>query len=522
METTLINGIQWCDTTGRSIQAHGGCMISSGSAWFWLGENRNTDDSFRAVSMYRSIDLVAWEFVGDVLSMESAPELHHCNVERPKVVFNQNTGRYVMWMHWENGKDYSEAKCAVASCDKIDGNYQFHGCFRPLETSAGVIDHGKPGYMSRDCSLFVDDDGSGYFISAANENADLHLYRLTSDYLGVETLAAVLFKGGKREAPAIFKRKHVYFLLTSGTSGWKPNQAMYTTSTSLFEGWSPLTPVGDATTFGSQAACVVDLSRGSQSEFLYMGDRWAGAWKGKVNASSYVWLPLCFPSDSTLGMIWASNLCVCHGHVRRSSEDCVVFKSAKSRLYLSVAGSATNLGAKVVQSGLPGASDPFWRLNYNEKGFFRLMNRHGGTVICPHQESESSGVGIEITHNWNRDPQLWTVHCCGKGRYRVQNKKSGLFLGVSSSRDSLQVQQLDATEEDTVIWLIESSASTRLTRGKVASSFKMEQGALRSGKAGNAFSTPSRGFLCLLLLSLFVSMLGLQLRGAFSNYTVVA
>ena len=34
--------------------------------------------------------------------------------------------------------------------------------------------------MSRDDTLFKDDDGKAYFISAANENADLMLYELST------------------------------------------------------------------------------------------------------------------------------------------------------------------------------------------------------------------------------------------------------------------------------------------------------------------------------------------------------
>jgi hypothetical protein len=54
-----------------------------------------------------------------------------------------------MWMRWENGVNYGEARAAVASSATVDGNYTYHGSFRPL-ANTGVVDHGKPGYMSRD------------------------------------------------------------------------------------------------------------------------------------------------------------------------------------------------------------------------------------------------------------------------------------------------------------------------------------------------------------------------------------
>ncbi len=197
---SVLNGTQFTTTTGTPIQAHGGGVIKVGPYYYWFGENRNPNSTFFAVSCYRSTDLKNWEFRNNVLTANSAAELNPANIERPKVVYNSNTGRYVMWMHWENGVNYGEARAAVASSATVDGNYTYHGSFRPL-ANTGVVDHGKPGYMSRDCTLFVDSDGTGYFISAANENADLHVYRLTFDYMAIDNLVVKLWVGQKREAP---------------------------------------------------------------------------------------------------------------------------------------------------------------------------------------------------------------------------------------------------------------------------------------------------------------------------------
>src|SRR5262249_40059128 len=42
----------------------------------------------------------------------------------------------------------------------------------------------------------------------------------------------------------------------------------------------------------------------STTSFLYLGDRWAGAWGGRVNDSTYVWLPLTFSTNTSLSMSW--------------------------------------------------------------------------------------------------------------------------------------------------------------------------------------------------------------------------
>jgi len=273
---SLINAIQWADTSGNPIQAHGGGMIKVGTYYYWFGENRDDTGHFKGVSCYRSTDLVNWTYIRDVLTKNSASELNYSWVERPKVMYNASTGQFVMWMHWEDGVNYGQARAAVAYCSTVDGNYTYQGSFRPL-SGQGITDHGIDGYMSRDCSVFVDTDGTGYFISAANENADLMLYKLTADYKRIDSLVAKLFAGSKREAPCLFKRGNYYFLLTSGCTGWSPNQAMYSVSSSLSSGWSNLTNIGDGNTFYSQPAFVIPVQGTSSTTYLYTGDRWGGA-----------------------------------------------------------------------------------------------------------------------------------------------------------------------------------------------------------------------------------------------------
>lgn len=300
-DASLANGLQFCDTDGNIIHAHGGGLLYYGGYYYWYGECRD-GWLFNSVRCYRSADLVNWEYRGAILTKDSAPELNSCNIERPKVVYNAANDTFVMWAHWENGEHYGEAKCCVAYGNTPDGNFTYVGSFRPLEDSVVSKHDGLPGYMSRDCTLFVDDDGTGYFISAANENADLHVYKLTPDYLDIESLQIVLFEGLKREAPCLFKRNGYYFMLTSGCTGWDPNQAKYSYATSITGTWSNLINIGNSTTYNSQPTYVQPIQGTSGTSYLYMGDRWAGAWDGEVMHSRYVWMPLTFNSDTDMQM----------------------------------------------------------------------------------------------------------------------------------------------------------------------------------------------------------------------------
>ena len=127
---TVTNGTQFTDTSGNPVHAHGGGVIKVGSYFYWFGEDRNSDNTFRYVDAYRSTDLKSWEFRGHVLSQSSATELATAYIERPKVIYNASTGKFVMWMHKENGVDYSEARAAVAVSDTVDGTYTDQGSFR--------------------------------------------------------------------------------------------------------------------------------------------------------------------------------------------------------------------------------------------------------------------------------------------------------------------------------------------------------------------------------------------------------
>jgi beta-xylosidase len=278
----IVNGAEWVDTEGNVINAHGGGMLKVGEYYYWIGENRR-DGVF--VSCYRSKDLMNWEFRGNLLTRDSHAELDKANIERPKVVYNQKTGKYVMWMHYEYGGNYDKARAAVAWSDDIEKPFTYVKSFRPFDN------------MSRDCTLYRDSDGTAYFLSAARENYDLILYKLTDDYLDVKEQLLTLWPGGHREAPAIVKRGKYYFLMTSGCTGWAPNQGKYAYAKSLTGPWSELKNIGDNVTFDTQSTFIVPVEGKKQTSYLYIGDRWDGR---RYFNSKYIFFPLSFPTDTTM------------------------------------------------------------------------------------------------------------------------------------------------------------------------------------------------------------------------------
>ncbi|KHD78189.1 RICIN domain-containing protein [Actinoplanes utahensis] len=420
---TVTNGVQFTDTSGAGVHAHGGGVIRVGAYWYWFGENRNADDTFKAVSVYRSADLRTWEFRNNVLTSSSAAELGSAKIERPKVIYNPATGRYVMWMHKENGTDYGEARAAVASSATVDGVYTYHGSFRPLN------------HMSRDITLW-DDGGTAYMISAADENRDLQIYRLTADYLQVATLVGNFWDNATREAPAMFKRNGVYFLLTSGTSGWNPNQAKYATATSIGGPWSGWTNVGDSTTFGSQPAYVLPVG----NSFLYMGDRWAGAWSGPVNDSRYVWLPIAFPSSTSMSLSWYPTVTIdaAAGAVTGNPATYYRLTNQNSGKVLDVVSASMADNAEVKQYAWNGGGNQRWEFQDAGSGYFRIVAQHSGKCLDVANASAADGANVIQWACGNGTNQQWSL---SGGQLRARHSGKCLDVVSSNTADGADVQQ---------------------------------------------------------------------------------
>ncbi len=277
MYKILKNGIDWLDTNGNHIHCHGGHIVKFGDTYYWYGEDRRAS---AYVSCYASKDLLNWEFKKDILTAYSKIDDlygYNCqllidgkkiNIERPKVVYNEKTKKYIMWAHYENGSNYLDAAIALASCDTPDGDFVYHGFFRPF------------GHMSRDCNVFCE-NGKMYFASASNENADLHIYQMNDTYTGVEKLVQKAFVGESREAPAFFNFNNKTYVITSRCTGWLPNQGGYAYADNIESDWSEIFDFGDDTTYHSQSTAVLTLEIAGQTQYIYIGDRWGGnQWDG--------------------------------------------------------------------------------------------------------------------------------------------------------------------------------------------------------------------------------------------------
>lgn len=392
----------WYDTDGRHIQAHGGQVVTTEengqTVSYWYGEDRtNGYWNSPGVAVYRSTDAKNWTNLGDALrSISTRDDLltpyfedlydtvdengqprtekidalaYHLNstqnsdytaiFERPKVLHNAKTGKWVMWWHADGrtepgGSTYARSMAAVAVSDSPAGPFRMTGAFRmPNRTDyQACTQYAVPG-QARDMTVFQDDDGKAYISYSSEENYSLYVAALDDAYTNVthttdrDTLDVnqysedgrypyvfadgapaapergkdfqIVKECGHLEAPAIFERDGTYSVVTSGATGWAPNPQTYYTTKNLMGTWirgvdandvnetvsynaipdggDGLLSIGDVrrSTFGSQTTNVFELEPG---KFVYMGDRWN---EGKSD-STYVWLPLTVGENGRLEM----------------------------------------------------------------------------------------------------------------------------------------------------------------------------------------------------------------------------
>lgn len=283
------NGTMWLDTDGNPIQAHGGMIEKFDGIYYWYGENKAGETvlkenglhrvDFIGFSCYSSADCISWKNEGLVLKASDQPgsPLHKSRVgERPKVLYNEKSRKYVMWFHLDS-HDYMTAHTGVAVADRPTGPFQF------------VREMCPNRFDSRDMTLFKDTDGKAYLIYSSDWNKTLRIAQLTDDYLDVNGVYSHAFPEQEREAPAIFIKDGLYYMITSGCTGWEPNNALFGISHNIFSGWKligdPCTGENARQTYFGQSTYVFE----KDGRHYLMLDHWNPS---NLKESGYSILPV--------------------------------------------------------------------------------------------------------------------------------------------------------------------------------------------------------------------------------------
>lgn len=283
--TSFKPGGKWLDSDGVHIDCHGGNIIyvDSLKTYFWYGEHRGEP---RGASCYSSTDLYNWKKEGVVMEKGNIQIF-----ERPKVIYDENNHRYVMWFHYD-GNGYTVAELGVAVSKSPTGPFILKDHYRPN------------GHESRDIGLYFDSETEKAYIgyAADHTNLTIRIVELSADYLSLTTNDVDI--KAHCEGPGILKKNGVFYLLTSQCSGWTPNPGTYYTAPDIMGPYASQGSsfIGDAgnNSFNSQP-CFIFKIPGYANAYLYMGDRWNG---GGRPDSEYVFLPITITAEGKMELHW--------------------------------------------------------------------------------------------------------------------------------------------------------------------------------------------------------------------------
>ncbi|WP_052670649.1 family 43 glycosylhydrolase [Draconibacterium sediminis] len=318
------NRLIWPDNNGTHINAHGGSITFHNGIYYWYGEHKIEDFSEikcsyldevpkqdyigglseAGIHCYSSKDLKNWKDEGIVLSVnykdETDPLAYGSIVERPKVLYNSFTKRFVMHFKLKSkqtdeifARHGSPMYYGVATSDNPRGPFSYSHRYLAGFSDEGAGDH----------TLFVD-KGRAYVFFAAKPGHIMYYSKLSDDYLNpIDGFKRCEGIAERFEAPALFKYNEKYYMFGSGTKGWDPTPPKFATSTSIEGPWTeldysngflkgsaknPMSDIGAETTFGGQCTYILKVP-GTEKQFIAMYDLWDPIEQYK---SSYFWLPI--------------------------------------------------------------------------------------------------------------------------------------------------------------------------------------------------------------------------------------
>lgn len=413
-------GERWNDTSGSHINAHGGCVQYLDGTYYWFGEDRTGSNS-NGISCYTSTDLYNWKRQGLVFKTSQAldPETGKCILERPKVLHNDKTGKWVMYIHWENGLGYGEARVCVAVSDKINGDYSYVDTFRPNE------------HDSRDQTIFKAEDGRAYHVCATDMNTNINVALLSEDYLSTEknpVQEVKVLNGRRLEAPAVVHVGDTYFSVFSECSGWDPNPGHSATAFDPLGYWEEgrnfCIDNGSSTSYSSQPTYIFPVA-GKEGAYVYMGDRWVKSDVG--GKSEYVWLPLSVRSGAPT-VKWreswdmsAFDNCDRFARIGTLTDGAVVRVLDKySDRWVSTKGNGLFIDDDDDATNLE------FRLEATENPYqWRFVNEKTGKYL------ESVFGALMFSDSNDKDTQVWRLELEEDGCYIMQNVSDRKALSVS-------------------------------------------------------------------------------------------
>jgi len=272
-QDAVFPGQPWLDVNGNRIHAHAGGFLYENGTYYWYGENKeHTDGECEiwtwGIRLYSSRDFYNWEDCGLIIppvvddpESELYPEKR---IDRPHIVKHPVTGKYVCWLK----NCGAEACFNVLTADALMGPWELvRGHYNPF------------GLMVGDFDIALDGSTAYLYCEAGHE--EVVGMRLTADFTAAEEIVTRQYEKidppFTREGVTLLNRDGKYWMLTSGMTGYVPNQSDSAVSDSLTQ---PFVPVGDPhvddeslSSFNSQIGQVFKVP-GKKDLYLTVADRW--------------------------------------------------------------------------------------------------------------------------------------------------------------------------------------------------------------------------------------------------------
>lgn len=246
---------------------------------------------------YSSEDLYNWKDEGFAVaeSEDPANPFHPKNImDRPHILFNQKTKKYVLWAKTAHEMDFGRCSFSICVGDSL----------QTMSFVKEIIPH---PYRAGDFDLF-EYNGKGYVVYE-NPHTELVVHELTDDYMGVTDRCSTHFQAPcppfVREAPAVFERNGRLYMLTSGTTGYYPNATEVADITDIHGEWKNLGKIcRNDNKNNSFHAQFSDVFRHPTKEDTYiaLGDRWLTDLTEDLPNMEDVFYKMCGPSPQPVAL----------------------------------------------------------------------------------------------------------------------------------------------------------------------------------------------------------------------------
>ncbi|MGZ3874649.1 MAG: family 43 glycosylhydrolase [Mucilaginibacter sp.] len=293
------------DNLGKAVDAHDGEIALFNGVYYLYGtsydcgfEWGNKKAPFCGFKVYTSTDMEHWVDKGFLFDAQTTIWQTRCDGKtygcfRPHVIFNQKTRRYVLWINvYDNRVGY-----------RVFTSKKPAGPFTEVKEPTLAVNSDMPaaGLNNGDHDTFVDDDGTAYLAYTDwRTKGSIVIEKLSADYLTGTGVFVKAVTTGETEAPALFKRKGIYYVVYSDPNcGYcSGTGASYRTARSPLGPWSEGIKISD-NSCGGQPSFVSTIKLNSASIFLFGSDLWNNAAKNEALANFY-WAPLDFAADGSI------------------------------------------------------------------------------------------------------------------------------------------------------------------------------------------------------------------------------